>query len=536
MLESAWLLLVPPLLLRLLPFRPAHHQGFHALGDLLLPLLVAVLGTALQFELTSLRLGGLWAASDFAEYCALALGVEEGGLATSMSLNRSRLSAWLPGALSARLGILDSFAVATWISVTVTNLGLWIWGRALHSRLAGAAAVVLASTLPMAAQLSRTLSLYPEVTAALVLASGLSCLALRHRHPVLRLAAGAGIGLVLLIDGRGLLWALALSPLGLLACLGLPWADWRRPPWRRIALGSLLFALPIQLSWFAGPRAYSAQTVSLEEQSDVAQRYRDIGIQVTSDDLPERPGFVYGRSPVSELPATLRYLHAESRAAAPHDRARARLHGSPNRERLVDPWIPLGVGALLVAGLSLWRRPQLLLALACTGFPFLFALKRTVDLHYSQERMVGQAQLALALLLGVAYAALALGGLPGRSSPERPQLQRSWPPPWPARWRQRRWPAWSGSLWSALALLIPLALVQNWVPSHLSPWASWRADPVSPEGFQALACLTGEAAGGEPCAGGSATFRRRCVQRIREDLDVAEPRFTGGLFEPLDGG
>ena len=337
---------------------------------------------------------------------------------------------------------------------------------------------------------------------------------------------------MLLIDGRGLLWALALAPLGALACLELPWESWRRPPWRRIGLGALLFALPIQASWFLAPSAYPARTVSIEDQSDIEQRYRDLDIQVTFEGLPPVPGFVYGRSPVSDLPDTLLYLWAESRAATPQERAQALEYGRHQASRLVDPWLPVAVAALVLAVLSLWRRPQLLLGLACSAFPFLFALKRTVELHYSQERMVGQAQLALALLLGVAYAALALGDVPARTNEARPRPQRSWPPAWP----RRVWPSWTGLGWWVLALLVPLGLVQNWVPNHFSPWAAWRQDPSSPEGHQSLACYTGEAAGGEACDEGNRVFRRYCVSRIERDLKVAEPRFTKGAFGPPDGG
>ena len=526
-MESVWLLLVPPLLLRVVPFRPAHSQRFHPVGDLLLPLVVAVLGTWLQHELTTLRIGDTWATSDFAEYCATALGVADGGTADTISGNRSRMAAWLPAVLSHRYGVLDAFAVATWISVAVTNLGLWIWGRALHSRLAGTAAVVLLATLPMGAQFTRTLSFYPEVNAIVVLACGLACLAVRYRSPVTCLAAGVGMGLVLLIDVRGLPWAMALIPVCLLACLGLPWPSWRRPPLGRIGLCLLLFALPLCGSWFAAPHAYPYNAASLEDQTDIEQRYRDIGIPAKFEGLPDRPHFIYGRSPLTDLPATVHFLLAEGRAATERQRHDAAEKGRPTAEIRVYPWLPLGAASLLLTLLHLWRRPQVLLALAAGSLPFLLALQRTVQLLLSYERMVGQAQLLLAVFMGVAYAGLCLGVLP-RDAGE----QRSWPPAWPVL----SWPRWAGRGWWGLAILVPLALVQHWVPSHLSPWASWRHDSELPEAFTDLGCLTDEAGGGAPCTrSGPARYMAPCVLRLRQDLEAGRVLYTEALFQAPEG-
>ena len=97
--------------------------------------------------------------------------------------------------------------------------------------------------------LGRTLTFYPEIVGVSVLASALCVLALRTGKLWAVLASGVGIGLVLLMDVRGLVWAPAMLVTVAIAVL-------TQGTWRRRGLGLGLLALPLILSNTLGDRAF----------------------------------------------------------------------------------------------------------------------------------------------------------------------------------------------------------------------------------------------------------------------------------------
>ena len=141
------------------------------------------------------------------------------GRHTSWSPNRSRLSGLVAIATAGELGTQDALLANAWAGQGLLGAGLYLWGRSIHSPVAGVASVLAACALVPLVVLGRMLTFYPVIVGTLTFATG--AVAVYWRHPGARTATFAvlGIGLALLVDLRGLLWALPLLGLAGLRAL-----------------------------------------------------------------------------------------------------------------------------------------------------------------------------------------------------------------------------------------------------------------------------------------------------------------------------
>ncbi len=473
------------------PWRWSHELGLAVLCGLL----VAPLGGAwlMRFHM----LDGIHFAGDFGEYCSAVVSASSGDL-SDYTHNRSVLPARLSALLLPRLGLLDAMLAASTASLGVLAAGLYLWGRALHSRLAGVAAALSACALAPLLLLSRMLSFYPEITATFTLAAGLTAVAMRVRSITALAMASAGVMLCLLIDLRGLLFALSF-----LVVIGA--AALRAPP-RRWPIRLAVPALFLALGWSLADQAYLPQTASLEAQVDLRHRLSDRGVPIPRA-IEERlsTAYVWGRSDPREIPATLIGLQRQSAALPPgllvDDTTRRHL------DAYLRPWSPLLPAAGLVGVLGLllgagggWR----LLALVGTATPFLVGLKGAVELQRAFLRFLATGEPVLALALGLGIAVLVEGGVrAGRAG-------------------------WRGALRLVVGGGAVLLLVLGVVPSPISPVADWRTPiPTSDRAIHQLLDA----------------FERRvhsdmpaCVRQLRADEAAGlDPRgrLYGGLQEPV---
>ncbi|MDG1478159.1 MAG: hypothetical protein P8R54_01145 [Myxococcota bacterium] len=382
---------------------------------------------------------------DFSEYCQGILQLH--GAVDIFPSKRSRLAAWLPATLARQHGILDGLAWAGVISAGVMGAALYAWGRVLGGRAAGLMAVAAGMAMAPLAGLPRFLAYYPELSAGLTMAAAATAAAMARPGLIRMTLAGAGIGLCLLLDVRGLVWALPYLGGLLLAGLSAP-VDSRR---RVLLLVAGL--VPLWLSWFGGWSAYTAFSAPLEAQLDIRPLFYAHGVRDASFLPPYEysSGLIWGWTSPAELLGTIRFL-IEQRALG---------------ETVPVPFTPpSGVmldhhqrwwGALLtcsaVAGIGLLRRPRVLLALAATVLPFAVSFHSIGDAAELSARFYAHALPGVAVVMGVAVGAVVT---------LTPRLPWSGPPP----------------VLRGLAVAgIGLALVMGWLPTWLSVTAAWR-EPV----------------------------------------------------------
>ncbi len=440
-----WSLLLLPLLLRLVPGRG--DQPWRTAVDVPLALTVGTLSGLLcgvwlvQFYL---RVGNVEGSPDFLEYC-WSTGAFLYSLGDHISGNRSRAAGLLSGLLARRLGVLDGLLWAAILSTSVLSAACHLWARSLHSRTAGILAGLAVSTVPCLCVLSRTLTYYPPIIATLVLCAAAGTVAMRWRTVVGCAVAGLGAGLALLIDARGLPWALVTVSLGGLAALVGHRGTRLRAPLRLLALG-----LPLVWSFQVGPWAFPDGAASLVSQVSVARDLRRVGVYVDDAQIPERPseGFVWGRSSLLLIPDTLVFVSGQSVLIT--EEARAGRTSVDKKALHVTPWVPLVSGAALLAVLGLVRQPLLLFAALASALPFVLSLDSAIVVKQSGARFLANAAPFVPLVLG-----LAGGVLAGR--------------------RGLRVPGVRGDGLRLLAVLVlGVLVVLGVVPTFLSPVAPWR--------------------------------------------------------------
>jgi hypothetical protein len=518
------------ILLALLPGRRGPSGVWDWRIDPALAVVVAVVVASLQaswfvhFPLA----GDVVTTSDFQEYCA-SIDLASQRNWGPMSRNRSRL----PGLLLAQLrgpGVIESLATGAVLSAGVTAGGVYLWGRGLHGRLAGVLAALAILTLhPLVTQV-RTLSYYPMITATLCVCCGLAAVAVRLRHPVAMLFAGAGMGLALSMDLRGLIWVLPCLSVCVAASMG---SKWVHAPLRWLGL-----AVPIWVSWATGRYAYKPETTPLEIQANLRARLHELGFQVGDPFDIRPPEFVWGRSPMGDLPDTLQWLAAEGeQMPAMVDMKELVRTSLPE----VEPWMGLAAVCLILAVWGLRKRPWLAGMLLGSVLPFALTLRNSVLVLKGLARFVAQGMPALALVMGLAAAVLVQGHVRTAWRDRRHEPAQWWPVAWlqagRRRWGARvptppRWMAavdrvhatpWMAWVWSAGVVGWALVLVLGMVPSRLSPAAPWRsgASP-SPDGYSSVVCVVHTAAGrGDGCF--LPPTAASCVQAVRGDLDDPGP-------------
>ena len=477
--------------LRFLPDLPRGEQVWKRRYEILLAIGLGGLFTLLSCAWFSrFHLTGPTASSDFYDFCSAVSNYRLEDFA-SYSRDRSFFAGWLPSRLAEQVGVVDGLAWTAVISMFVLGVGLYIWGRALHSRWAGVYTLVAALTMAPIVVLGRTLTFYPEYVAVFCLSAGLVCLALRFRSLPHLAVATLSIGLCLLIDVRGVVWA--APSVAALCLVYLPQG------WKRGGIHALVLIAALGLSWWAGRYAYSANHTSLDDQANPVRLYNEhkaLGEPHLAEPGPQDiPNFVWGRTPLQNIPETLLKLTQDTHKIAPllSDAKRTR----QGRRNHFDPWYPVVLPLLLVGLLSFRRRRPALLGLAATSLPFLVVLYHASTLEFT-TRFASSAMPPLALFVGLGLATL--WGQPHQATP--PEEPGDTPPQ--TTLFSRLWP-------NVLRLTVLLSLAWGLFPNYLSPRAAWRVPFETDREVESM--RTGALGGRMPEAWGS----EDCVEGIRTD-------------------
>ena len=370
-------------------------------------------------------LGGDYSVSDFQDYCVGVYALRE-GLPELSPPRRSRLVAWVPAVLGG--GIQTGLARGAFVGTWAVGSGLWVWARSLGGWPSAVAALLCAFVVAPVALQVRLYSFYPVMDGFLVLGAGSVALGVWRRE---LLWVGLAAGLALLTDVRGLLWALPWLVLGgFLSVRGGPVQTARN-------LAALL--LPLILSYALAQWAFPESAISLEEQLHAGNllQARALGQQPLAV-LPEVPvRFVWGHTPLGDIPATLRFLLS--------NHAEADLGDAVDQQMVLGQHLkPMWVWSPMLLGLPFWTgwRDRRAVGLLASCVPFMVALWAGVGGLELRVRFLAQALSFLPIIL-----AISLTPRPGR-----------------ARW---------------LVLPVLALVVFGVIPTPLSPAAPWRV-PVAP--------------------------------------------------------
>ncbi len=458
---------------------------FRVLPELLLGLAAGAGAAALAFAwLAPFHLAESLTAADFLDYCTGVVSLVDAD-PSLWPLKRARLAGWPAARLSQQHGVVDGLLIAAIAATGLMSTGLYLWGSALAGRSAGLATVALALSMSPLVIQARMLSYYPVVNATLALAASGVAIAARVRSLPAFLGAGLGIGLCLNADLRALVWALPFLGVSLLvAILG------KVPP-RVKAARLLALGLPLVAAHSLGQWSYPRAAYSLEQQLDVRPLFHLHGARGQGFRPPfdYSSRYIWGTSPLSEIPETLSFLARQARIAPPPD---VQMHTPQGLlQRQVLPWVeaarwlvPLALVLLVVKG-----QPLMALVLSATCLPYLVALRGTLGMVELYPRFLTQSLPAVALCGGVA-AGLLWEALPwtrlGRPGPMLATLTGG-----------------------ALALALTLGAID----SPLSPVAPWRLPwaPVLTEVYE-----TGRAVRSPTPPRDGDPFGP-CVTRLRQD-------------------
>ena len=378
-------------------------------------------------------------ASDFAQYCE-SVGAAQAGTLGLVHPQRSMYESLLPGLLARGYGIMGGFVLSAALSQMLIGAGVYVWARTIGGRVAGFAAVMLGATMLPVALLGRTMTFYPQTVAVMVCAAATAAVAAKARTPAAMLLAGAGAGLALLWDVRGLYWAVAVIGTALVAGIAGPSAEpaSRVRRWVNRAARIALLCGPLGLSWWVAHTytPWNAQGLTVQTINFV----RDA--PGASGGAWARPqyDFVWGRTAFFDILPALREIAAFNRTVG----AGVAAHGLGLAT--VGPWVvPVtlcGLGMLW----GLRRNPWSLFGFFAPAVPFVASLWSAIYVN-GHPRYLGVGMPCFAVCAGVGLV-MTLCGEGGRV---------------PLRWR------------AALVIGVLGLLVGGVVPNWLSPVAPWRS-------------------------------------------------------------
>ena len=449
-------------------------------------------GLAAFWWFASIYLGAATTADDLLDYCAAVASLAQ-DRPEAFPAKRARLPALLPWALAPHLGVFDALLASAVLGTAMCGAGLYLWGSALASRLAGfTAAASMLTMAPMVMQ-ARMPSFYATINGLLALSAGLTAAAVRTGRPLHYAAASTAVGLALLADVRSLIWALAFVATLIGGALAV------RSPGRGRRMAAIL--LPLAISYGFGTASYPEKARSLEEQIDVRPLFFLHGSRVAEVSPPYNydSRYIWGRTPVSGLPGTIQTLVQQAGIEPPSDlqmHVPASFHRHQVRPWLIAAWVGLPLSLVVVAR----RRWHLGAAMLGTGAPYLVALWGQQHMVEPQARFLTQSLPVIALGLGLSFA-----------------------------WIVSRMPApgkWGPTLRSAAGGVIVTVTVTGGVPNPLSPGASWRLR-WAPDAHQ-LADLDMELRRG-PERGRMKGGPRLCAETLRADHAAGHPKYSRWL-------
>ena len=341
--------------------------------------------------------------SDFAEYCVAVIEMNEDLTQADIPPKRSRLAALLPAMLSKVTGIMNGFALSSILSTVLTFLFVFVWATALGGVGAGIYSVGILSVMTPMVLMPHFLTFYPPIVCATVFAAAGLALWGRFRTPVTACMCGLGIATCLLIDVRGVVWAVPFW-IGGVCLLSFNVKA-------QNVLSALLLHIPIWCSWFGGWWSYSSNASSLEKQLDVRPLY--VGFD-ESNPLFQPPwtvdsGFVWGWFEPVQILDTVAFIWTQRSYPVPEAFLDWQLAADGPRDEIAYWTLAMGIGLIGSLVTMLFRtfgkgKVERVLLLLCTLSPFLLLFHSLQSMVEQHIRFYMHTMPGIAVVVGVGMA------------------------------------------------------------------------------------------------------------------------------------
>lgn len=341
--------------------------------------------------------------SDFAEYCVAVIELDGDFTQADIPPKRTRLAALLPALLSKLTGIMNGFALSSMVTTVLAFVFVFVWATALGGVGAGMYSVGILSLMTPMVLMPRFLTFYPPIVLVTIFAAAGLALWGRFRTPITALMCGLGVAACLLIDVRGVVWAVPFW-IGGVCLLSFNVKA-------QNILSALLLHIPIWGSWFGGWWSYSSNASSLEKQLDVRPLY--VGFDELNP-LFQPPwtvdsGFVWGWFEPTQIVDTVRFIWIQRSYPVPEEFLKWQLTADGPRDEMAFWTLAMGLGVLCSLGTMFYRtfgkgKTERILLLLCTLSPFLLlfhSLQSMVEQHirFTMHTMPG---VAVAIGIGMA--------------------------------------------------------------------------------------------------------------------------------------
>jgi len=363
---------------------------------------------ALGFGLSTLWTNGWYTMmpffeTDFAEYCVAVIEMDGDLSSSDIPPKRTRLAALLPTTFYQFTGMMNGIALSSILSTVLVFMCVFAWASALGGAGAGLYAVGILSMMAPMVLMSRFLTFYPPIVLATVFAAAGLALWGRFRTPLAALICGLGVAACLLIDVRGVVWAVPFW-VGGICLLSLNMKA-------KNVLAALFLHIPIWSSWFGGWWSYSPNAASLEKQLDVRPLY--VGFD-ESNPLFQPPwtidsGFVWGWFEPTQILHTMDFVWTQRSYPVPSRFLEWQVTDGGPKDEIAFWTTAVMIGVLLSVGTVTFRtfgkgKAERALLLLCTLSPFLLLFHSLQSMVEQHIRFYMHTMPGIAVALGVGMA------------------------------------------------------------------------------------------------------------------------------------
>jgi|GEM_PF-1842743 len=388
--------------------------------------------------------------ADLIEYCN---GVSTPSLlGVGASNKRSAFAMLLPRYFTQSVGVFDGLALgAVWGQIGIGALLYW-WGTLIGGRRMGISVLLLSCVAAPLTFISRVLSSYPAMSLCFVAGATGTMWGIKSRRVFPMFLAGIGLGMTLLADTRGIVWALPWMG-GLVGSIALRGTLWNK------SLRLLALCIPLYISHTYAPNFYVFDAIGLEPQVDIRPSLYH-WLQIYPPPYEYTSNYTWGMASPSDLPKTLLFLWEQTKLVVPPSERDAGLELGRAIAQFYWDWAVLGMGVTLFC---FAKKPWKLMAIVVSVSPFVMTFHGALTMLEEHIRFYIQTLPGIVIIWAILWEQSV--GLFDRLVIRTTDILP---------------PFFQQALRVALCWIFPvyllLSLILGSIDSPLSPTANWRRD------------------------------------------------------------